>query len=341
MRKLKNNHGFALLIVLGTMAVFIIIAMEFRWSSVLGLKRTSNLKKITCSRNIARAGLAHALAIIQQPSPVWEKYCPYQPKSKERNYLEQGEEDWYTITCQAEDGKLNLNSIPELKEPEEKREVLVELFCHLYGQPEKAEKLADALLTRIDGNQTEFRTSASQARGSSQTASPDMSTSAPLDSLNEVFSLSLSPKTELFSASSSRNTARGPLQSENNLSHSTTGKNPSEKLHKLATVYGEKDPHININAADQELIEIYLGREISEVARQKKRFKDMQELEQELQRTRGKIKESIKSRIKFESNVFRLKVIGGTKDSSFSLQIEAVVHLNKENEVTFLYYSEK
>ncbi len=297
--------------------VLFLIVAEFRWDSILQLKRADNLKKLATCRYAARAGIAHMLSLLRQaslcygPGDSWYLFHPQSGNAAKKFYVDKEQETWYQISCEDEDGKLNLNDT-------ELNEELPRLF-QLFGYAKsRAEVFRDCLLDWQDTN-NEHRLNGREEGYYQSLRPPYHCKNAPLQSLQELF---------LIYGLREEQPAR------------FFGDNQGKKdLRQLATVF-RQDYLVNINTSPADIMTVYLelsNEQIQTVMLQRRSlraFQDTKEVE----------KIGIKKhtdRMKVTSNIFRIRAGGGTRDAPFVREIEATVQLGEKREVTFLYYLER
>lgn len=297
------------------MTVLFIIILEFRWASLLDMKCGANFQKTMLLRNVARAGLAHAVQILRMSEKKYgagDPWYNYYPGLSLANiFIVNNQEDFqYSISIEDEDGKINLNNL-------ELNEEIIKLWM-LFGYTQvRAAAFRDCLLDwldkdnnhRLNGKEDDYY----------QTLTPRYHCkNAPMETLEEIFRIA-------------------EFNQENKLFF--YGQNPKKKkLRDLATVFTGQEKKININTASSDILSIYLDlhtKQIEEIIKSRKfsSYKEDNDLKN--------LKIEKKDKIKFTSQFFRISIQAEKNDSSLRRYIDAVVHINEKKEVTFLYYLEK
>jgi len=309
------SQGIALILALLVMVVLFLVVLEYRWRSLLELKRGANLKRILQCQHVASMGVAHAISLLRKdpknygPGNAWYSFRPGAPKRI--FYVDETKRSWYTFTCEDEDGKLNLNN-PKLDKE------LVRLF-QLFGYTStRASLFKDSLLDWIDPDK-EHRINGKEDDYYQRLRPRYHCKDAPLDSLQELF---------LLHGFRTENPRR------------FFGRNPRKMdLRKIASTFRGKDKRININTASDPILSAVLGLSSIHIQALKARRRALKPLKnsQDLR------KMGIKRRrgIKYTSHVFRIKVRAWIKDFSLPRQVEVVVYIGKRREVTLLSYSAK
>lgn len=139
----RAKQGMALILAILTMLVLFIIGMEFYSNAFLEVRRAANTKRLAEERYAARVALQQGVAMLRQSSEHYGTGEPWYGKTATKiPYPDKDGERWYLMTCEDEDGRLNLNNPILSDEPI--------LLFQLFGYPYyRAVALSKALGTRL------------------------------------------------------------------------------------------------------------------------------------------------------------------------------------------------